>query len=213
MTGAQWPEARLGMEITRELWNAARAANRANRLRAGPGILLRWTPDGTIISASLTDATFSHPFQVSVTGNAATILPGTVNTSPVLIDDAKLDDDPAPVLKWSELDTDSDGRGYIAVEFACDEKWKIKPETLKVTQVADWTTESGKPDEKNADASMISVPAGGVPGLSGRRTRWPLAMLRRRTSGRIDVYQITMAPLQHRAHPRADTDTARHFFW
>lgn len=206
MSAPQWPVVRPGQPITAELWNLARAFVRANQLRAGDGVRLRWTPDGTIISAPQTSADFDHPFCVTLVGNAARITPGTINSLPVFIEGVPLDDEPPPHLEWSKLDVDDEGRGFIAVEFACDKDWKVDPETLTVVQVADWGSEDGRRAKDQGVAQE-------APSLNDRRTRWPLAMLRQRAGKQIDVFQITMAPLQHRAVPRADTNAARHFFW
>ena len=208
MNGPQWPEARPGQEITADLWSLARAANRANRWRPGDGMLFTETSDGIVVSAKRRALLWNHPFRVTVSGGSATVLVGTINTLVPLIDETPLDEDPAPVLRWDELWTDEDGRGYIALDFQCDENWKIIPETLEVLQVADWLTEDGGPSD---DPSAMAY-SGSVPGLSDRRARWPLAMLRDR-GGRVDLYQITMAGIQHKAVPSFDGKRAQHFFW
>lgn len=209
MNGPQWPEVRPGQEITTALWDKAKAANRANRWRPGDGIRFTQTSDGIVVSAEIPKARFDHPFRVTLSGaSSATILPGSVNGRIPLIDGIALDADPAPVLVRDELWLDADGRGYIALDFQCDADWKLDPATLEIVQVADWLTEDGSPaDDPNALAF-----SGAVPGLSERRVRWPLAMLRDRTSW-VDIYQLTMAGIQHKAVPSADGTTARHFFW
>lgn len=185
----------------------ARAAVRANRLRQGPNIRLRYTPDGTVIRVDAVPPKFIHPFLATITGNSATVVPGTVNGAPVLIDNVPLDNDPAPVLKWGKLSVDDDGRGFIALELACDAQWKMDPKTLTLVQVADWRTADGQ----SADTPSLHQEA---PSLTGRRTRWPIATFRKRQSGAIDVFPIAMAPLIHQAKPKTlAADTARHFFY
>ncbi|MEQ1862333.1 MAG: hypothetical protein ABMA13_20635 [Chthoniobacteraceae bacterium] len=197
------------MEVTRELWGKARAAVRACRLLAGRGIRLRWTPDGTVIVADATPPDWNHPFRVGLQGaTRAQIVPGTVSGRPVFIDSIALDDDPPPVLEWSKLSLDEEGRGFIAIELACDDRWQLVPATLTLVQVADWGTEDGSP--RRAGTPFIE----GAPSLSARRTRWPIAMLRQRTRTSVVVaHQIVHAPLTHYAQPIAELkDAARHFF-
>ncbi len=214
MSSLQWPEVRPGQPITAELWNLARAAHRASLLRSGPGIRLRQTPDGTIISGPDAGPAWDHPFNVSLIDSRAKITPGTVNGIEPRIDDVPLsgtDDDEPPVIEWDRLNVDDDGRGYIALELTCDEKWKIKPELLTLVQVAYFDSEDG---EEPPEGSGGPASAGGVPGLSGRRARYPIAMLRQRASGHVDVFQIVHFALQHRAQPRNEAaEVARHFFW
>lgn len=214
MSSLEWPEVRPGQPITAELWNLARAAHRASLLRSGPGIRLRQTPNGTIITGVSGGPAWDHPFKVSLIDSRAKITPGTVNGIEPRIDDVPLsgtDDDPPPELTWSKLKLDTEQRGYIALELTCDEKWKIIPELLTVVQVASFDSDdSGAPPAGSGGPAS----AGGVPGLLGRRARYPLAMLRQRKSGRVDVFQIVHFALQHRAQPRNETaQIARHFFW
>jgi hypothetical protein len=214
MSNLEWPEVRSGQPITAELWNRARAAHRASLLRSGPGVRLRQTPNGTIITGATSGPDWDHPFKVSLIESRAKITPGTVNGIEPRIDDVPLsgtEGDPPPELTWSRLKVDDEGRGYIALELTCDEKWKIIPELLTIVQVASFDSEDGEapPEDSGGPAS-----AGGIAGLKGRRARYPLAMLRQRASGRVDVFQIVHFALQHRAKPRNEAaQIARHFFW
>lgn len=208
----EFPAARAGQELSAAMWEAARAAVRASRVRGGSGIRVKETADGSIISAAEGPATWNHPFRVELLGSRARITPGTVNGIEPRIDGVPLsgtDEDPPPVLAWEKLKLGDDGRGYVAIELECDAHWKIAPERLTVVQVAEFDTEDGEPFEDQSPAL-----AGGVPGLPGRRARYPLALLIKRASGAVDAVQIVHFALQHRAAPRtADATIARHFFW
>ncbi len=204
------PFVKRGQPITAVLWNQLCAAGRANRLIAGNGVRLREMPDGTIITFDGDGAEFVHPFQVSLVGNeAASIRPGTVNRVDATIDDVPLagkDGDAPPVLKFGQPMLDDEGRGYICIEVTCREKdWSI--EKVEVVQVANPSTDDGEAGEGHAGST-------GSVALPGRRTRYPLAMLRERDDGKLDLYQITFFDLQHRAALGTDRKTAtRHFFW
>lgn len=207
MNVPDFPHVEKGQPITAALWRLAGMAVRAVRLRRGPGIRLRWTPDGTVISADGGPPRFIHPFLATVVGSSATFVPGTVNGAMPLIAGTVLDADPAPKLTWDELKLDDQGRGFFAIELGCDEKWKLDPKTLTLVQVADWRTEDGNA----ADTPSLHLEA---PSLKKRRTRWPVAALRQRASGTLDVFPVTMAPLIHQAVPKTlAAETARHFFY
>jgi hypothetical protein len=203
-----FPEARRGQQITAALWNQARAACLAARLLPGPGIRLHYTPDGTIISADASAALWDHPFRVSITGTTATIRSGWVNGSvEPRIDDIPLSgtaDSPPPRLTFSEPDTDSEGRGYIALEAQFNETWAVS--AVSVIQCA-------RIDALDTTEPATATSAGGVPLLEGRRARWPLAVLRHRESG-LNIWQVTHGDLQVRAQPRtATSDGGRAFWW
>lgn len=204
------PFVKRGQPITAQLWNQLCAAVRACRLIAGNGVRLREMPDGTIISFDADGAEFVHPFQVSLAGSeAATIRPGTVNRVDATIKDVPLagkDGDAPPMLKFGQPMLDQESRGYICVEVTCREKdWSV--EKAEVVQVADPSTDDGEPGEGYAGST-------GSVALPGRRTRYPLAMLRERKDGKLDLYQITFFDLQHGPALAADGKRAtRHFFW
>lgn len=209
----EWPEAKAGMPVSAAMWNKARAAVRALKVIAGHGVRVRPTPNGTVVSADIAPPPWVHPFKVSVSGNQATIVPGFVNTEEARIDGVPLSGTeklPPPVLKWAQTKWDKEGRGYIALELTCDEDWILVKDKVEVVQVAYYDSEDGTAPPKGAGGNAL---AGGVPGLPGKRARFPLAMLRRRSSGRIDVFQIVQGDLNHRADPRDKaSEIARHFF-
>jgi hypothetical protein len=204
------PFVKRGQPITATLWNQLCAAVRACRLVAGDGVRLREMPDGTIITFDGGGTEFVHPFQVSLIGTeAAAIRPGTVNKVDAKIKDVPLageDGEAPPVLKFGTPMLDDEGRGYICVEVTCREKdWSV--EKVEVVQVADPNTDDGEAGEGHS-GSTASV------ALPGRRTRYPLAMLREREDKKLDLYQITFFDLQHRAALGTDRKIAtRHFFW
>ena len=207
------PFVRRGQPITADLWNRLVAVVRAVRLLPGDGARLRSTPDGTIIGFDAAPAPWAHPFQVSLIGrSAAQIGPGLVNAIEPKIDGAPLsgtDGKPPPKLEFGKLKLDKDGRGYVAIEITCDGKWKLK--TMEMVQVAYFDSENGE-DQPPGSGGPSAI--GGIPGISGRRVRYPLAMLRQRTSGQLDLFQIVFFNIVHRAQPRnATNDVARHFFW
>lgn len=204
------PFVKRGQPITAQLWNQLCAAIRACRLIAGDGVRLREMPDGTIITFDGGSANFAHPFQATLVGtDAATIRPGTVNRVDAKVKEVLLagtERQPPPVLKFGTPKLDQDGRGFICVEVTCREKdWSV--EKVEVVQVADPNTEDGGPGEGDRGS-------GGATALPGRRARHPLAMLRQRKDGRLDLFQITFFDLQHRPALAPDRKTAtRHFFW
>jgi len=207
------PFVRRGQPITAELWNKLVAAVRSVRLLPGDGARLRSTPNGTLVGFDAPSAPWAHPFQVTLIGqSAAQISSGLVDAIEPKIDDVPLsgtDDQPPPRLEFGKLKLDANNRGYVAIEITCDEKWKITK--MEIVQVAYFDSESGEePPEGSGGVSAI----GGIPGISGRRVRYPVAMLRLRKSGLLEVFQIVFFNLAHRAQPRDDrSQIARHFFW
>ena len=207
------PFVKRGQPITAPLWNQLCVAVRACRLIAGAGVRLREMPEGTIVTFDGGGADFVHPFQVSLVGaEAAAIRPGTVNGVDAKIKEVPLAGSdagrakPPPVLRFGKPMLDDEGRGYICVEVTCREKdWSV--EKIEVVQVANPNTDDGA-------AGGGTGGNGGAVALPGRRARHPLAMLRERKDGQLDLYQITFFDLQHRPALAPDRKTAtRHFFW
>ena len=205
------PFVRRGEPITAALWNQLSAAVRACRVIAGDGVRTRETPDGTIISFDAKSDPFVHAWLVTLIGDdSATIRPGTVNRLEATIKGVPLageDTKPPPVLKFGEPNLDSEGRGWICVEVTCDpkEQWAVKK--AEIVQVADPDTPGGEPGER------LNTLGAAKP-LPDNRARHPLAMMREREGGRLEIFQITYFDLQHRVALAADQQTAqRHFFW
>ncbi|MHA3773670.1 hypothetical protein ACXR0O_19210 [Verrucomicrobiota bacterium sgz303538] len=202
---------RVGQEITKSLWDALVARVRSVHLIEGPGIRLQYTADGTIVTATAADGSnFAHPFRVAIAGDRLTIRPGLVNGVDATIKGVPLAGDaknPPPFLDFKALKLDKERRGYVALEIKCGPDWQITKGAAEVVQVAAWDTETGEPGEAPARG-----PAG-VPGLSGRRVRYPLALLRPNAAGALEVFQIQHFNLAHEAKPRdAKSNIARHFF-
>lgn len=207
------PRVRPGEIVTARHFEQMGRAIRAGRLLTtdGSGVRLTSTPNGTLVAFS-SRADFSHPWRVNLQGaNAATVEPGTVNGFPATIDGEPLDggeeNTPPPVLRFSTLKTDADGRGWLALEVTFDpaKEWGIIK--AEIVQVADCDTDDGAP------APGLPPPTGGARPLAGNRARHPLAMLRQRDGGRLDVFQHAFFPLKHRPAFATDGKTiVRHFF-
>jgi hypothetical protein len=93
------------------------------------------------------------------------------------------------------------------VEITCEpkEQWAVKK--AEIVQVADPDTREGEPSE-----GLNTL--GAAKPLPDNRARHPLAMIRERKGGRLELFQITFFDLQHRVALTADQKTAqRHFFW
>jgi hypothetical protein len=204
---------KAGDPLSASVWDGMVDAVAALTLFAGPGIELNRVPGtGTIISRTRR-AGWVHPWQVALSGEkGARIRPGLINGVMPTIDDEPMDGGKTgrrPQMKWQKLLLDITGLGYVAVEITCDKAWAV--ESAKCVQVATLDTENGQPREKDAPPGYS---AGGIPGLPGRRARYPLAMIRKRKSGKLALFQIPYFNLQHRAAVRdAKKDIARHFFW
>ena len=208
------PFVKKGDPITKKVFDQMGVAVRACRILAGPGTRLIYTPQGTIVCFERAQS-FSCAWQVSLRGSTgATLLPGTINKLPATIGGVPLDGGsaglPPPVLQWSRLKLDSEGRGWICAEATFDpaKSWAVVK--VEIVQVGDPDTDDGSA----LPAGQLANAAGGASPLSGNRARHPLAMLRQRTSGQLDVYQVTCFDLQHRVALAKDQKTAtRHFFW
>lgn len=206
-----FPEVSPGDPITVEIWNRARAAVHANRLLSGTGIRLKKTSLGVHVIADLKSQRWPHPFKVALSGLSATVSPGFVNGKvEPRIKGVSLFADPAPHLEFPRATWDSEGRSYIALEAAFDDDWSLPADGLTVIQCARFDSlDSDDPGKPPGDSAEITG-SGGVPILDGRRARWPLAMLRKRKSGRIDLYQITFGDLQVKVKPSGpDSETGR----
>ena len=200
-----------GQPITAALWNRLVAAVRAGRVLSGDGVRLRSTPQGTIISAAPGGSPWVHPFMVTLSGSGATVRYGQINAVEPTIGGVPISgtsEEPAPVLRFREPKLDVQGRGYIALEVVCDEKWWLK--RAEVVQVAALDSLDGAAPPEGAGTPII---AGGSPGLPGRKARHALAMLRQRGNGQLALFQIEFFNLQHRVDARSGADAGRHFFW
>lgn len=215
-----FPTAKKGEPFTAEKWNAAQRAVRSLRLFSGPGIRLQVTPAGTIIAAANKGTPWDHPFRVTLMGETkAEITPGFINGNiepKIKVKSGEIpmsgtDKERAPFLEWGKPKLDKDGAGYIAVEVVFTEQWTLtKDSGTKIVQVAYFDSEDGVTPPKNDGKSG----GGGVPILTGRRARWPLARLVKHDGQPLEIFQITQGDLQCRAQPRdAKALVGRVFFW
>ena len=142
---------------------------------------------------------------MSFNGSEATFLPATINRIPATIKGVKLNSPTVPVLDLSKPVFDADGRGWIAAEVTCDpaKEWGVV--SVEMVQVADPDTDDGLP---GTGYNAI----GGAKPLSGNRARHPVAMLRRRADGSVDVFDQEYFNLQMRIAFAADKTPQRFFF-
>jgi hypothetical protein len=208
-------KARRGQPVTAALWERFRTWVRSERLVAGPGIKIKETADGRIITAARSaGSVWAHDFKVTLNAaGLAVIAPGTFNLVEPQIDGVPLsgdDDNPPPTLQCSLDQLDDDGRGYIAAEIQCNATWGIDQDAIEIKQVAYFDSETGE-DPPPGSGGPTSI--GGIPGLKGRRVRYPLARLVLR-NGSMQAVQIPYFSLAHRVSSLAAApDAARHFFW
>lgn len=208
---------RAGDVIKARTWDAMAAAVQSLRLIKGPGVMLRSTPAGTVISFDPPPISWMHDFKVTLTSQkGATIRPGMVSGKPATINGEPLD--PAdgsqpPTLQWGATpQLDDNGYGWIAVEVQLGDKWEVT--SAYIVQVADLDTDDGAAANNTASGAPVGYAAGGTLTLSGRRARHPLAMLRQRKNGVIVAFQVTRFDLSHRVSLASPTSTVgRHFFF
>jgi hypothetical protein len=205
-------EARPGEDITPRKWNALKAAVAELRLRAGYNVRLRRvTGVATTISFDDTSGPFVGRFAVTLLpGQGAKISQGFVNASieptingvPISGDSAN--NVPQPVLQFSTPKVGADGRGWIALLLTATSKLTIG--TIEAVQVASL-------DAKAIPGSGGPVTNGGSPAIPGNQALHPLAMLIKRSSGAVDLFQIEFFNLQWRLAYRPGAGAARHFFY
>ena len=199
-------------------WNEAGRLMQSIRLISGYGIRLRTTSNGTIISAMIPRSAFVGRWKCQLEGESRVLVkPGAINGVEATIKGVLLSGDPkrnqaVPVLELRAIQLDSEGKGYIAAEVQCsdDGLWAIK--TVEIVQVAYLNSDDGKEPPKG---NILTQSSAGVPNLEGRRARVPLAMLRRRAAGNIELFQIAYHDFGHTIKTVADRklDQGRHFFY
>jgi len=204
-------EARAGEDITQAKWNALKAAVAELRLRAGYNVRIRRMNGlGTTISFDDTSGPFVGRFACSLTNGGAKISQGFVNASieptikGVPISGDAANNVPQPVLQFSAPKVGSDGRGWIALLLTATAKLTIG--TIEAVQVASL-------DAKAIPGSGGPVTNGGSPAIPGSQALHPLAMLIKRSSGQIDLFQIEFFNIQWRIAFRPGAGAARHFFY
>jgi hypothetical protein len=159
-------------------------------------------------------ADFSHPWQPSLSGIEAAFLPGMVNRVAAKIGGVELDGGSGgepPVLDLSRPLLDADGRGWFCAEVTVDpeKEWGIAG--VEMVQVADPDTDDGLPG-RGINAIGGAKPLASERG-AGTRARHPVAMLRRRADGSLEVFEIAFFDLQMRIAFATDHTPQRYFFY
>jgi len=196
--------------IPAALRRAMRLAS-TNRLRFGHGTRARIIGGiASIVSFDTDPADFSHPWQASLVNTSSAIFRlGSVNRVAAGIKGVPLDGGDTgepPQLTWTKLKLDDEGRGYFCAEVTVDPTKFFEVTKVEMVQCANPDTDDGKVGEPNRQ--------GGARPLSGFRARHPVAMLRERADGRIDLYQIAFFDVQHRVQQQEGaTRILRHFFY
>lgn len=203
---------KAGDVLSAKSWQMMERAVTMIQLFSGYGISLRKTADGTIISVDAQAVAWDHPFKVDLSGpRGCTITFGTVNGKVPQIKGVPMDGGdknlPVPAFEWEETRLDKEGRGWIAVEVHFDEGWFI--DNAYFVQVASLETDDGS---EGGDLTKTAMAVGTAPTLSGNRTRWPIAMLKRRGNGQLEIFQQVHHTLQHRMKQNA-RGVPRHFFY
>jgi hypothetical protein len=199
-------------------WNGLKAAVRARRLLPGVGVRLREMPFGTIVHFDSAAALWDHPWRVSLAENEATLRRGLIDGMEPKIGQRLMSGDEKnpepPKLRIAPGKFTADGISLICVEIECTEYWKTKSATIvQAARLNDGevaSTAAGAGDEE----TMPLLP----PALPGRKTRYPLVLLRRRKGGSIEAFQIAYFHFQHVAIFPAgvgndDALRVRHFFF
>lgn len=206
---------REGEVISAKTWNEAMTFLLGCRLQAGRDTRLDSRPDGTTITFDSASNRWPHNFRcVLAPGDSGVqVRFGTVNGKVPRIAETPLDAATPRPLLWSTAPRlDADGRGWIAVEVTFDAQWGVQ--SAIIVQVANLDTDTG-----DVPKTAIGYWGGGtltLPRLSkttGPRARWPLAMLRRRDTGSLDLFQVTHFSLQHRVSIKPGETRGRHFFF
>src|SRR4030095_4251105 len=182
------------MNETAKLRHQLAAAQRDARVFPGVGVrLLRMGKHGTIFRASSSGtALFIGAWFVDLSADTITVQPGRVNFVMAKIEDIPLDDPTPPTLRLRSPKVDDEGRGFICAEGFFngpdDKDDKGKPLTawsvreVQIVQVANPDTDDGL--GKFTNSSGAAMP------LEGNRCRWPIAMIRERDGGDLEVFQI-----------------------
>ncbi len=192
-----------------------------HRIIQGVGVRIASNPLVEIINFHSAPSDFSHAWLTFLNGTeSARILSGedagalaTINGVEAGIKGVPLSGDKKtgeiPLLQLPPvLELDVERRGYIAAELTYDPKNNFSIVKVELVQCA-------SPHRLKGDTKTPAVRSDGAfTDLPGFRARMPVAMLRKRLDGTLDVFQIAYFPAHHRAALAADRKTAaRHFFW
>lgn len=204
-------EVKRGDAITADLWNRMEKASLRSRvLLGGENMRVDQFPHGALLSAKHGGG-WDHPWRVIISSAAAMVSPGTVNgEKPTIKDKAGhqqlMTNRPPPLIALSHSLFDSHGNGWIALELLLDKNYNA----IKTAEVKQTMTITGA--ELTTDNPFFFF---GLPGIAGFKARYPLAKLKRLPGGGMQVYQIAMFNVNHKAKPpqEGQTSLARHFFW
>jgi len=188
-------------------WNGLKAAVAARRLLPGVGVRLREMSFGTIVNFDSEATMWDHPWRISINGKEATLRRGLIDgLEPMIGDrfmsgDEKNPDPPKLTIVPSQF---ANGVSLICLELECSEQWT--PKGAKIVQTARLD------DSVASERDMPLLP----PSLPGRKTRYPLVMLRRRQDESLSVFQIAYFNLRHVVLTPSGSisgQQVRHFFF
>lgn len=113
---------RAGQRV-KDAWDRLVRYLESIRLLPGPGILLRWTPRGVIVSARIPPADFTGHFAVQLAEDRIRIGFGLVNDIEPTINGRPItgtEGEEAPELRLSESKFDDAGYSWICIEVVID---------------------------------------------------------------------------------------------
>ena len=186
---------------------------RSNQVFSGVGIRLYRVGSGVVVAADFPPVVWVHSWQVSLQEGEATIEPGFINKKIPTVNGVPLGGDeetnkPDPKLKIVDRMFNAQRMSWICVEVTCTEDW-LGLTKAEMVQVADISSDDGT---ATGGSSKTDVGMAQSPSLSKRRSRYPVALLRKSKAGDIRVIDIAHFDLQHLAQKITDTK-ARHFFF
>lgn len=198
---------RRGDPVTADRWNALVNLVKAARIIKSRDVLPFETPGGTIINLrKLGD--YTHPWQVTEGAGEVTVAPGTINGMDPFVGFSrdKLSALPPTPLPIDSGGFDGDGKGWVAIEVQYDEVYAAITEA-RIVHVANL----GRDSQETAVNPRFYI---GIPGLEGRRARYPLARVLKRGEN-FEVRQIAYFNLQTKPRHVGDFTKVipRHFFW
>ncbi|MEI6715718.1 MAG: hypothetical protein WCO60_18350 [Verrucomicrobiota bacterium] len=169
-------------------------AARALSARRGVGVRLHETPGGTIVSvdSGLATAVFTHPFQVTKTGDGVQVRFGVVDGIEPTIGGKPISggaDSEAPVL---DMDF-SDGRQYVVLEVPLDKDLKL----IDGRGIAVAAVKALKSDYDSGSEEYVA--------------RHPICMIETK-AGVSRLFQIEYFNLA-RTSRRKESGTVQHFFY
>lgn len=196
---------RRGQELTAKLWNAFWGERRRCRIFGGPGVFVKDSSDGQVISFRAGGSAYLPKFGVNQIGKFVTFRLGLVNGQEPRIEDVPItggNGRPVPRLRLQDTEDvfDPTGRSWLAIRLQVDETGRmIQPDAegegpLELTIVQRASALSADPED-----STIGF--------------HPIAVFRRPPTARKGLgtlKQIAMFDYQHRT--AWENNRWRHFF-